>query len=255
MLAGYSLFAGYMLDVEPRHIPTCFRLRKLANPALRDGSTIKIKLRGMRQYLHLRVGTSDPLVFEHIFGARHYGFPIAAPVRTCIDAGVNIGLSAVFFLRKYPGLRLVAIEPDAENHALALKNLSEFEDRCCVIHGALWTNSEALQVHNGFGDGREWGMAVRPVGVLDSSIVSTTVNGCTLKELMNSLGVDQVDICKIDIEGSECELIAKNPGFFSVARACAIEIHDANAAAVFREKARELGYQCSMHGDVTLALR
>lgn len=86
----------------------------------------------------LREGTSDKDVLEQIFFTEEFNFSTApqfAWVRATyeaqlavgetpliIDCGANIGLSALYYAHHLPKARIVGIEPDAGNVALARRN-------------------------------------------------------------------------------------------------------------------------------------
>jgi hypothetical protein len=73
----------------------------------------------------VRLGTSDLKVAIAGFIGREYEPITLARARVIVDAGANIGTSAVFFARKWPGARILALEPEAGNFALLLRNVSE----------------------------------------------------------------------------------------------------------------------------------
>src|ERR1700741_4382586 len=80
---------------------------------LREG---KIALPGISHQLKLRKGTSDLEVFREIFLFNTYDFPVPEP-RTIVDAGANIGLSAVYFANRFKDATIFAVEPESSNFA------------------------------------------------------------------------------------------------------------------------------------------
>src|SRR5205085_1277133 len=84
----------------------------LAFARARYGSSpepVPIYLRGHSSPVWLRPGSTDLMTLREIFLARDYeeSLPAATRARVVIDAGANIGLSAVFFAHRFPGARII----------------------------------------------------------------------------------------------------------------------------------------------------
>ena len=85
----------------------------------------------------VRLGTTDVAVFEHVFINQEYGFSLARSPTVVIDAGANIGLSAVYFKLKYPKATIIAVEPEPSNFKILVQNAARFPG-IIPINGALW---------------------------------------------------------------------------------------------------------------------
>src|SRR5215831_9793537 len=71
--------------------------------------------------VYLRLGTSDFLVLLELEGGGDYARVLSPEFGECrriADLGANIGLSVRYWQRRFPGVQVVAVEPDAENLAL-----------------------------------------------------------------------------------------------------------------------------------------
>ncbi|MEM6393795.1 MAG: FkbM family methyltransferase [Planctomycetota bacterium] len=135
-----------------------------------------------------------------------------------VDAGANVGVFAADVLRRQPGVRVLAIEPDAENLPALRANLSAFGgSETDIIAGALGpTSGEAVLVRSersldhrvAFDDvdvaeHRDQGPG-RAVGADGGS---DRVEVVTLEGVMERAGVDRVALLKLDIEGAEYALL------------------------------------------------
>lgn len=151
-----------------------------------------------------------------------------------VDCGAHGVFATKFFAETYPLARIVALEPDEENFALAQKN--NFQDRISVLCAAI-----------GNTDG--WGRLNRGHNSLAHRIDSDP-KGQTRVMSVNSI-VDEARrsgarpfIVKIVIEGFEEDLFEKNTDWIDAFPVLIIELHDgmlpgsANSHNFLREMAR-----------------
>lgn len=181
--------------------------------------------------IQLRNNSSDFQVFEQVFYRGEYeGLYLAAidnQIRPeiIVDAGANIGLASIYFLQKFPGAQVFAIEPMPENIASIKINLPDavYENRFRLFKGALWKSGALLSVDYTFGDGKEWSRAVKENGETGSFI-----KGATIETLMAQWNIPHIDILKIDIEGAEAVIFENSEAcrFLTNVKLIAIEIHD-----------------------------
>ena len=79
----------------------------------------EIAVRGVRQPIRLRNGTSDFDAFRQVYLQSQYALPELASARYVVDAGANIGLTSAYILSRNPMAQVIAIEPDIENYRIA----------------------------------------------------------------------------------------------------------------------------------------
>jgi hypothetical protein len=141
---------------------------------------------GVSQELFFREGTSDYSCLEQVFSSQHYSTEhfrrnpdLLDLVRRrradgkrplIVDAGANIGASAAFFAMTYPTARIVAIEPEANNFALLLKNTKGLNVEC--LNAGLASSPGRLRVIDP-GE-HEWGFRTEATHD-DSGIPSVTI--------------------------------------------------------------------------------
>jgi len=149
----------------------------------------------------LRIRSTDRFVYEHVL--LHPQYCVALPNTTpevIVDAGANIGLSAVYYANRFPTSKIFAIEAEQSNFDLLKRNTSAFAN-ITPIHAALWSNDGSICVHQPESDGAfgEWGFVT-------SQRRGTQVRSLTVPALMREFGLSRIDLFKIDIEGAEKEV-------------------------------------------------
>jgi FkbM family methyltransferase len=182
----------------------------------------------------LRRRTSDFHVFRQIFMLEQYKPLVQAinegncrEIKYIIDAGANIGCTALYFEKCYPKSIIVCIEPDGCNYEALLGNveMNNLGTYIKPIKAAVWSDNSNLEIMRDFGDGREWARTVKPTNRMDSTVVS----GITIADIMLKYSLPYIDILKIDIEGAE-KYIFENDNmvgkFLPFVRYLAMEVHE-----------------------------
>ena len=171
------------------------------------------------QKILLRLGTTDVAAFEHVFIHNEYDFSLAQQPSVIVDAGANIGMSAVYFALRYPTATIVAIEPEPTNFAVLAKNAKLFP-KIIPIHAALWNHEGVVRIQDG--GGGHWGMRV-----VDANISSAAdIRSITLQALLDELKIDKIDLMKVDVEGAECEIFSDPSAWIGRVGIICAELHD-----------------------------
>jgi len=181
---------------------------------------VKIKIPEILKEVYLRLKTSDFFVLNQIFVDKDYDFPINISPKLIIDAGANTGLASVFFASKFPEAQIMAIEPDSSNFEIMQKNISSFKNIKAYKSG-IWNKDTYLKVRNTKSE--KWSFIVEEVSEQEeNSFLSLTIN-----TLLQNSGFKEIDILKIDIEGSEKEVFTDNyEEWLSKVNILIIELHD-----------------------------
>lgn len=210
-------------------------------------NSTRFYLPGFVNPIYYRPGTADISTFREIFLREEYnlGLPPDFPVATIIDAGSNIGFTALFFLQKFPGAKIISLEPDAENFALLQKNVSPYQP-ITPLQKALWRQSGFIKV-------TDQGYGVRGFVVEDAEVgTPDTIPAVSLNDLVRDYALTSIDILKMDIEGSEKEVFEGDTSWLSITRCLVIELHDRMkpgcSKAVF-SKLAEHNFECSIRGE------
>jgi FkbM family methyltransferase len=123
--------------------------------------------------------------------------------RLMIDAGANIGMASIYFLNRYPHLKIVAIEPDPETFEICRINLAPYSDRVTLLKGAIWSSCGHVVLCKGE---LEWNSHVKQA----ADGTDASVQAYDVPALIEAGGGGAVDFLKVDIEGGETELFGKN---------------------------------------------
>ncbi len=191
-----------------------------------------------------RVGRAqtDLNTAAHVFGGA-YEFGVDNP-DVVIDAGANAGYSAVWFARRYPQARVIAIEPDSGNLELLRRNVQDYPNVEVVGAALMSFDGPAELVDPGHGP---WGVRVQPVNSQWSSgRVIGTVDCVSLPTLLSERSIERVGYLKIDIEGSEVELLSGDVSWIDRVDCLAIELHDRfrrGCSAAFRRASAGFGWE------------
>lgn len=117
---------------------------------------------------------------------------------TIIDCGSHIGLSVIYLKHICPTAHITAFEPDENNFKLLAKNVASYQFTNVQLENkAIWVSNDDLY----FSSGQDMSSHIE----LDSDDHSKDilVKAQRLKDLLNK----RIDFLKIDIEGSEYEVL------------------------------------------------
>ncbi len=168
----------------------------------------------------IRHGTRDVGIFSEVFIAGEYEPPAAVaehlarlgrPPRI-LDLGANVGLFSAFCRERWPGAHVVSVEPDPENLALLRRTAAGTPEIEVVAACAAAHDGSVRFVAGQFAESH----------VADAGSAEATIEVACVDALR--LAAD-ADLVKIDVEGSEWELLA-DPRLASIgAHALVVEWH------------------------------
>lgn len=167
----------------------------------------------------VRPYTSDIWVFKQIFVDEDFKGDFHKNPKAIIDAGANVGYTTVYFAKKYPGAKIIAIEPEDSNFEMLCKNTENY-DQVQLMHSAIWYKDCYIRIMNP--EAGSWGFIIEEV----SKNTQGAFEAITFDHIIKESGFKRVDILKIDIEGSEKEIFENNPSWISIIDVVCIELHD-----------------------------
>lgn len=116
-----------------------------------------------------------------------------------IDIGANIGELSMSIVQKFPNQKCLIIEPSSEEMAAAKKNL-----RGVKVHfsaNALWKENTTLRFYHANKTGDS---SLLPK---DLSAPSELMEVRTLDSIVETLGINQINLLKLEAEGAEPEIL------------------------------------------------
>lgn len=164
----------------------------------------------------LRPGTADQIVYDEIFVAKEYDIDLDDPL-FIVDAGAHIGLSSVFFASKYPEATVVAIEPEPSNFNILCRNAQNYKN-IKPIRAGLWSRKAHLRIQDS--NVATWSFRV------SEDLSGQGIPAVGLRDVMSDFNAAQIDVLKIDIEGSELEVLNHYHSWIDAVRVLIIELHD-----------------------------
>ena len=183
---------------------------------------VNVKVEGISHPVRLRIGTTDVATYRQVLVSRQYDFDEPDNAQFIIDAGANIGLSAVFFANRFPKAKIVAIEPEDSNYRMLCENAAPYPG-IRPVRAALWRENEDLFLFDK-GHGNH-GFQISEDSKEDGSRVGAVL-GLTVDAIMRESGVEKVDLLKIDIEGAEREVFEACSDWISKVGVLMVELHD-----------------------------
>src|SRR5574337_208019 len=131
--------------------------------------------------------------YKAIFVDQQYSFPFAGGTPRILDLGANIGLSVLFFKKRFPNASITAFEADPRIFGYLTKNIhgNGYTD-VQLINKAAWHENTSLKFVS---EGADGGRAAFSDDMKVIEVDAVDINGF--------LKTRQFDFIKMDIEGAE----------------------------------------------------
>ncbi len=147
------------------------------------------RIDGFAAPVHVRVPSTDLRVYEQVILRQEYDLPARREPSFIVDAGANIGLASVFFANRYPGARILSLEPEKSNYEMLVRNAAPYPN-IKAVRGALWSETTELSVIDpGFGS---WGFQVGTQNGATSRASDRTVHTFTVETILRDFGVEKI---------------------------------------------------------------
>ncbi|OQX96875.1 MAG: hypothetical protein B6I20_13885 [Bacteroidetes bacterium 4572_117] len=134
-------------------------------------------------------------MYKEIFEHEIYNFNCKTDVPKIIDCGANIGLSIMYFKKKFPNAKITAFEADPLIFNVLKNNISNANlTNISIIQKALWNEETTILFNSDNSDGGH---------ISNNSKEGIKVETIRLSKYIN----EKIDFLKIDIEGAELEVL------------------------------------------------
>jgi FkbM family methyltransferase len=212
-----SLYGGFSVMAD-----NCSRWRLLQLKVARrrgsppaqavDAVPVLIKRTGGKPF-YIRPGSSDTALVAYDFHYRHGRPPDeldGRPLTRMVELGSNIGGTLACAAARYPDAQLIGVEPDADNAALARRNVEPWADRCRVIEAAIWDTDGEVTIDPSSRSRQEYGLIVRPRQGSDPPELPS-IRALSLNTILDQFdGEGPIDYLFMDIEGTEERVLRHN---------------------------------------------
>ena len=195
---------------------------------LRQNQPVMVRADG--HCIFVRPSDSDLFVVSQIFGWREYDIGVnprealnrlaknwrkQGDIPVIVDAGANVGYSALYFADAFPDALVLAVEPDAVTMG-ALKRNCAGNERIVPVHAALWSHERGVNLKSPDALG-SWSRSVEEGGSTPSR---------RLDLLLAEISRARLLLVKLDIEGAEREVCSSAQDSIRSAPCILIEPHD-----------------------------
>ena len=180
-----------------------------------DPAPHSIEWQGMS--LHYRPGSSDPwAIYNHLMKPRErdeYAPPreFLLPrdaVRTVLDIGANVGVTALYFSQIFPNAQIYAFEPAPDNFAVLECNIANSK-RIRGFNFGLGAQDAALELFHSDNPVNFGGYSLHPAGSDTSRRIQIQVKN--VASVLAELSLEKIDVVKIDTEGAEWDILTAFP--------------------------------------------
>jgi FkbM family methyltransferase len=191
-----------------------------------------LRLKGFTHPVWIRPGTTDWQVLHQVFVgeeyspyselhdvavARFYEEALAhGIIPVIVDCGANVGMTSIWYARRYPASVVLAIEPEPGNFEILTMNAENYPNIRPIQAGICDRNTQASLVNDG---DAPWAWETKESATGDVAMV-------TIPDLLASDPKFQPFIVKIDIEGGELELFRSNLEWVQSVPLIVFESHD-----------------------------
>ena len=218
------------------------------------GRRLTLNVRGFPRPIYCRAGGSDLRVFAQVLANREYRCLDQAHISDLvIDCGANIGLSTLYFLKRFPNAHVIALEPDPDNFKMLALNTAGFSDRVTLLQAAVWNKNTRLIFSDTRAlDRQEWAKTCREAEEREVP----QIEAFDIPTILGMSSFKRVGLLKIDIEAGELALFDESAkSWLDLVDAITIELHGVDCERAFHTMVREEDFTISHCEELTVCLR
>lgn len=158
-----------------------------------------------------------------------------------IDVGAHIGSFSIHMAQQFPNLRIIGLEPMAENFALLKKNiaLNRVEKSIRILPMGIAKKSGKRKLY------RDAGNSAGHTLYSSSKDLAYTIQCTTLQNLCKLYEISTCKLIKFDCEGAEYEILLNCPRpILSNIENIIAEVHDKKQTPALINKLEASGFHC-----------
>ncbi len=174
-----------------------------------------------RTFYYHNTGLGGAVVQAVLSGSSYPIIRFITNVHTIVDVGANVGAAALYFAAQYPEARVLAFEPFPPSYQLLVRNLAAFPNVTAMNIGLLDQNKQ-VPLYLGLADPVTNSIA-HGADVSREAYVTVTLREA--KAVLAEHGIEQIDILKLDTEGSELPILRSISSLMPKVSVLYIEFH------------------------------
>jgi len=152
-----------------------------------------------------------------------YWVPPEVAPKVILDIGGNIGTTSVYYGHIFPDAKIYSFEPVPDNFEILQKNIKGFPN-ITAFNVALGKENTTAKIYTYSDNDNTGGYSLYDLEVDRDKYQEITVK--KTDAFLREIGVDQVDLIKIDTEGAEYDILTTmNPDMLRQARWILGELH------------------------------
>jgi FkbM family methyltransferase len=205
-----------------------------------------VHIAGESRPLWMRTLSGDIFVFHEVLLGKIYELSVSLVSRpqSIVDLGANIGLATLFFYERFGAATYVCVEPDPENIKLLNRNLAGLRGHIRILPSAVSDVPGTVRFNP---SQWSWGGRLDP-----SSTTGYDVQCTTMSEILNTCGLDHIDLLKVDVESSVESIFRKNNDWLAKVDAIIAELWPGYGADEFASDVGRFGFRVIRHGEATV---
>ena len=175
---------------------------------------------------------------DEVFMSDFYKFNSENKKPVIIDCGANIGLSVLYFKHTHPEAVIYAFEPDTKNYNYLAENVKSYGwEKSVFIYKQLVSDTAGFEYFEELGNA---GSKIVSENAQNNN--TTKIEKIRLKDFLTELNC-KIDFLKLDIEGSEFDVIPDLKELYPIIQKMYIEFHSDvnNFPEMYKKKKKHLG--------------
>jgi FkbM family methyltransferase len=177
---------------------------------LKDKSHKVNSLTWNKKEVYYRTSSSDmTLIYEILLKSKfksEYFFPKDLDPKVIFDIGGNIGITSILLAKIFPDSQIYTFEPIPDNFKVLQKNTNQYNNIQAFNFG-LGSKNGKFEVYLSNDSENYGGVSFYPDpnGNKEESSLSCYIKN--IDDIINELGINHIDIIKIDTEGAEYDIL------------------------------------------------